>query len=351
MITLCKVILVAKAKEDLEWFCRFEAIEAIEAITDPTKVWARNMTPVYYGNDIKIGETSNLVFAESDFGKDAKEFTKFCHSHGFECGEEITGIKYDSSKERCILCELASYKGLMNSLSFYNEHVEREVDCILYESSHFYVTSELGALKQGYLMVVPKEHILSVAQFPNGYMTEYNQVCKDVETLLLGAYPTDSLGNPSSVTFMEHGSGPSGITSHKKSIVHAHTHAVVNFRLKPLYQEMVQLKEIDNIQVAKDIHYFSYQESIDGPLKICMDPAIYVQRQFPRQVMADELDMAPGQYNWRKVGFEENIRATLYNIHEFLTKNLNSLPLRIQNRTRGFIEGYPRREDNDMLED
>ena len=49
---------------------------------------------------------------------------------------------------------------------------------------------------------------------------------EDVELLLKGTF-----GKSIPVTFWEHGSGPSGLTSHKKSIVHAHLHVIIDFCL------------------------------------------------------------------------------------------------------------------------
>ena len=189
-------------------------------------------------------------------------------------------------------------------------------------------------------MIVPKQHILSVAQFYPALMVEYNQVCKDLEYILQGAYPEATC-----VTFMEHGSAPGGITSHKKSIVHAHTHVVTDFQLSDHHKRMVKLTPIDDISLASETHYFSYQEGSDGQLMICMDSNVYVQRQFPRQVMAEDLKLAPGQYNWRKVGFEENVHATLFHVFNYL-KNAE-LPKRIADRTRGFVIGYAKREDHE----
>lgn len=337
MITKNRVILCALSVDTLKFASRFEAIEEVKNVDATTieDVWARNKTPITISHSTN---TSTEFLTVPELSGDAKAFIAFCYENGFECGEEVTGIKYDTANERCILCELASYKGMMNTLEYYNKNVEKEVDCIIYESPHFYVTSELGALIQGYLMIIPKQHILSVAQFSSSLLTEYNQVCKDVEEILLGAYP-----NAKSVTFMEHGSAPGGITSHKKSIVHAHTHVVVDFKLSPNHKKMVQLQHIEDIRVAKKTHYFSYQEGSDGKLMICMDDNVYVQRQFPRQVMADELKLAPGQYNWRVVGFEENVHATLYNIHNYL--KTASCSGRIKNRTLGFVLGYAQRED------
>ena len=337
MITRNKVLLITKSTAVAKFVRSFEAVEEINDISQTSRVWENNKTPVILG---AANVNCPAIYLPEEGFVDDKAFIEFSHENGFECGEMITGIKYDSNQERCILCELASLKGMPTTMETYNRVVDKEVDCIIYSSPHFYVTSELGALKQGYLMIVPKQHILSVAQFYPALMIEYNQVCKDLEYVLKGAYP-----EASGVTFMEHGSGPSGITSHKKAIVHAHTHVVTDFQLSDHHKRMVKLEPIDDITLANKTHYFSYQEGSDGQLMICMDNNVYVQRQFPRQVMAEDLKLAPGQYNWRMVGFEENVHATLFHVFNYL-KNAE-LPKRIADRTRGFVLGYAKREEHE----
>ena len=337
MITRNKVLLITKSTAVAKFVRSFEAVEEINDVSQVYRVWENNKTPVILG---AANVNCPAIYLPEEGFVDDKAFIEFSHENGFECGEMITGIKYDSNQERCILCELASLKGMPTTMETYNRVVDKEVDCIIYSSPHFYVTSELGALKQGYLMIVPKQHILSVAQFYPALMIEYNQVCKDLEYVLKGAYP-----EASGVTFMEHGSAPGGITSHKKSIVHAHTHVVTDFQLSDHHKRMVKLTPIDDISLASETHYFSYQEGSDGQLMICMDNNVYVQRQFPRQVMAEDLKLAPGQYNWRKVGFEENVHATLFHVFNYL-KNAE-LPKRIADRTRGFVLGYAKREEHE----
>lgn len=337
MITKRQVLLVATEKV-INFMVRFEAIARINSISQCEEIWRNNKTPCCMKKQIE-GNLPSYAIEVKKFGeRNVEEFITFCHENGFECGEFKTGHVYDTSKERCILCELANLKGMLASLASYNEMVDKEVDCIIYESRNFYVTSELGAIKPGYLMIVPKEHILSVAQFSKGYMTEYTQVCLDVESILKGTY-----GMEKSVVFFEHGSGPTGKSSHKKSIVHAHTHVVVDFKLDKKYLKMVQMHPIEDISVARGVHYFSYQEGSDGRLMIAMNPEVYVQRQFPRQVMAEEMGLAPGQYNWRNVEFTENVKAQLYRLYEFLKKG--EVSPRIRERTKAFVEGYERRED------
>ena len=330
MITKNKVILCTKVRS--KFLSKFEALEYINSVSKAKEVWQRNKTPIVLEEE-SLESHDVIPVPEEVIGK-TEEFTEFCHNNGFECGEYRTGETFDTKLERCFLCEIANHRGFTD-LKFYNQYVDKSVDCIIYESPKFYVTSELGALKQGYLMIVPKEHILSVAQLPYTYMKEYQEVCEDIEQILLKAF------NGNVVCFMEHGSGPSGITSHKKSIVHAHTHVVVDFTLKLEFKEMVKLIPCKDISKAKENHYFSYQEGARGQLMISKDPRVYVQRQFPRQVMADQLGLAPDQYNWRLYDFNENVEATLFHLYKSLILEKEG---RIFNRTRGFVEGYPLRK-------
>lgn len=339
MITRNRVILVVGDgifEYASQWLSAFEAIEGIDFAQDADGVWRRNKTP--FMKELTPGTPYNFLKIPMNLIGNAELFTDFCYANGFECGEYITGKKYDTSKERCILCELAHYKGMRATMELYNANVEQRIDCILYESESFYVVPELGSIKQGYIMIVPKEHVLSVAQFSDELLEEYEEVCEDIEELLKGVY-----GHDKPVVFFEHGSGPSGITSHKKSIVHAHTHVVSDFTLKKEYQDMVCMEPIDDIRIAKGTHYFSYQEGCKGQLLIAMRHDVYVQRQYPRQIMAMEYNLAPGQYNWRKVAFDENVDATLYNVYYYLQGS--NVPERISKRTRGFVKGFSKRED------
>lgn len=341
MITRNRVVLVVS--DDIfeyasQWLSAFEAIEEIDVREEAEDVWRRNKTPFMKESDVEARNDQSILKVQVHLIGKVEAFTEFCYANGFECGEYVTGIKYDTFKERCILCEIAHYKGMKSTMEFYNANVETRMDCIIYESESFYVVPELGSIKQGYIMIVPKEHVLSVAQFSDKLITEYAEVCEDIEELLKGAY-----GQYKPVVFFEHGSGPSGITSHKKSIVHAHTHVVVDFILSKKYQDMVCMEPIDDIRDAKETHYFSYQEGSKGQLMIAMKYDVYVQRQYPRQIMAMEYNLAPGQYNWRKVAFDENVDATLYNLHCYLRYGNPSERIRV--RTQGFLKGFAQRED------
>ena len=337
MITSTRLVLATTSQPNLNVFTKHEAITLIDDVKKSEQVWRNNKTPIML-SDEQIPDTLQVPFFEGDVTEISEQFIEFCHANGIESGEYISGIKYDSNKERCILCELASCKGMNGDMAFYNRNVTRPVDCIIYDSRYFYVVPELGALKLGFLMIVPKEHYLSVAQYPPALLKEYQQVCEDLEEILKNTFGAKI------VTFFEHGTAPGGYTSHKKSIVHAHTHVVTDFVMEDKYKEMVQLKTIDDINVAAHTHYFSYQEGAHGDLQIAMDSEVYVQRQFPRQVMALQLGLAPGQYNWRHAAFHENSAATVYRLYTYL-KTLQPKNGRLFERTRDFVIGYSQRDD------
>jgi len=341
MITEKRWLLYTSNERILKLLKKFEGVEEITDDEQVEEVWSFNKTPVVNHKRVAVSKHIEVALQVPEWKSEdfIRFFEKWAHAHGFECGEFKTGEIVNTREESCVLCAIGAHKGLSKSLMVYNENVPQEMDCIIYESAHFFVTSELGALKRGYLMIIPKEHdYLSIAQLPGIYRSEYQEVCRDVECILKGAF------GDKPVSFFEHGSGPSGLTSHKKSIVHAHTHVVIDFVLKQKYLNMLQMKRLDDLSKARETHYFAYKVGADGKRYCCYDPRVYVQRQFPRQVMAMELGYTPEQYNWRKYKFEENMHTTLYYLYKYLSSNKLLNP-RIAERTKGFVDGYARRED------
>lgn len=339
MITMVRVLLITSNENVVSELRKFEAISEIKDTKSVRKVWSNNKTPVLLTN--KTITEVGYVALKVPFDKiEPEEFTKWAYKHGFEPGEYSTGIKFNTREESCVLCSLVGHKAISTDTGIYNSETT-EVDMIVYESRNFIVVPELGSIKPGYLMIVPKKHdYLSVAQIPKRYMAEYAQVCEDVEVLLKGAF-----GKDKPVVFFEHGSGPSGFTSHKKSIVHAHTHVIIDFTLKKKYLDMVKMKPCPDLSVAADTHYFAYKVGAKGERLCCYDDEVYVQRQYPRQIMAMELGLAPNLYNWRSTSFSENIRTTLFRLWNYITKT-NNISDRILERTENFKIPYGERFSN-----
>jgi hypothetical protein len=186
MITSNRTLLFTKDERLIASLAKFEAIESIAHLSEVEKVWRCNKTPIILSDDGGIG------IMVPDFNVNGtnfeKEFTAWAYENGIEPGELSRGMKFNSEKEPCILCAIGSYRGGTKSAVVYNRTVEKEVDCIVYESDNFYVASEKGALKKGFLMIVPKSHILSVAQFPEELYQEYKEVSEDIEQILVATF-------------------------------------------------------------------------------------------------------------------------------------------------------------------
>ena len=288
MITRKKVVLIANVEVEVaKKEFRYEAIEIIDDVKKIEDIWNLNKTPLLLKKSMNkktIQKLTNFEIIEvPDFIFGEENFISFCHSNGFECGEFIRDKKFDTSKDKCFLCGISEHMGIKGPLWVYNQRVKRESDCIIYDSPHFFVKIELGCLIPGMVMINPKCHCLSAAQIPEENFEEYFQVMCDIEFLLKAIY------GDKPVIFFEHGSAPSGFSSHKRSIVHAHTHVAWGISFEQKYLDMVSLKPADDIRAFKEKKYLSYQEGTRGQLYVSADPAVYVQRQYPRQVIGDIL--------------------------------------------------------------
>ena len=351
MITERRCVLTINKRDRMSLLKRFEAIVEISSLDEVERVWSLNKTPVM----LCSAEESRKLHQENQGKYDVIEvpyivydrfidmFENWAHAQGFECGEYITGEKYPVDKGDCVFCRIMDEAEDCESTFQYNAKTKKEMNMVIYESPNFLVLPERGSLKPGFVMIIPKDHqYFSIAQMPEELSDEYQEVCDDIEIILSNSFRNKK------VIFFEHGSGRAGYTSHPKSIVHAHTHVVVDFELDQKYLDMVQMKPIKDIRDASDSHYFAYKVGSRGERYITMDPEVYVQRQFPRQVMALELSLTPEMYNWRFFDFDEHISSTLFRVHCFLNGSSPTISDRIAERTEAFVEAYHLRRKKDF---
>jgi hypothetical protein len=189
-------------------------------------------------------------------------------------------------------------------------------------------------MKKGMLMINPKKHILSAAAIPDEMLKEYFEVMDDVEFILKLTYGDDD------VIFFEHGSAPDGISSHQRSIVHAHTHVAWGVSFAQKYLDAVCLEPVEDIRSLRGKKYMSYQNGTKGQFIAVSDKRVYVQRQYPRQVIADIIGLDNRLSNWRVEPFDENIAETFADIYNCLTKYKCFLSERIVKNTECFVTGY-----------
>ena len=56
------------------------------------------------------------------------------------------------------------------------------------------------------------------------------------------------------------------------------------------------------------------------------DSDVYLQRQVHRQIYAEEHNLAFGQFNWRKVAFEDQTETNVWQLYSYLSSPNNVAP-------------------------
>ena len=149
---------------------------------------------------------NNLNFDESII----KQFEDFAISYNCDIGDHksnSSGLSGTPTAEDCTYCKF------LNGLS-------GTYDTILYSSANFFVMCTLGQFINGYLLIIPYNHIMSNAELNESKRKEFQTVLDDISYILKMTY------NVSNVLVFENGTGNSGIGKAKNSIAHSHTHIV-----------------------------------------------------------------------------------------------------------------------------
>lgn len=87
MITRNKVLLITKSTAVAKFVRSFEAVEEINDISQTSRVWENNKTPVILG---AANVNCPAIYLPEEGFVDDKAFIEFSHENGFECGEMIT---------------------------------------------------------------------------------------------------------------------------------------------------------------------------------------------------------------------------------------------------------------------
>lgn len=226
---------------------------------------------------------------------------------GDHSSQDSTGMVAQSKKD-CLLCRI------YNKTAPNTEH-------ILYDTRYFYVVPGTGAFFEGYLMIVPKEHVMSFGLLEPAALREFFRVLNDMRSLLEAIYGKK-------VFAFECASGKTGAGKHKTSIVHAHVH------LAPT--DMPVLKEVqksglnpclihkEDLQEYGEYPYMLYVDQEDNWF-IASDPNCYYPRQQPRQVLANYM----GQYdvyNWREHPYRERMDIIATQFRDYCHNNFEYLP-------------------------
>ena len=183
---------------------------------------------------------------------------------------------------------------------------------ILEETTYFYVIPAVGSLVVGYVLILCKRHIYSMAELNNKEQKEYEDLIEKYRNIFKSIYKKYPI-------VFENGSPNIENKTKANSIDHAHTH-IVNYQYK---NEEKIIKNLNFNPIGELTQLTKKQNYI---LYINPNKVIYMTTNFPsisqlmRLVMAKELKIE-SKYKWEKETFKENIEQTIIDITTSITNN------------------------------
>ena len=256
-----------------------------------------------------------------------EDFPKILNHCGVDAGDHIchdsNSASYKKIKEKCFICKVA--KGCPEK----PEH-------ILYESDNYIVLPGLGAFFEGYVMIVPKKHVMSMAELAeesDELYEEFLRVLNDMRFILESIYHKK-------IFVFECGSGKGGAGKHTTSIVHAHVHmapsdipVLKSVQKSGLHPGLIHPRSLKNYGEYPYMLYIDQEDT----WYIVSDPDTYFPRQHPRQILADHMGLEEGKYNWRVYPYREKMDEIAEEIYSFLRKEYDNLPVWIQDSVKKYI--------------
>jgi ATP adenylyltransferase len=185
----------------------------------------------------------------------------------------------------------------------------------LYETANFLVLPSLGAIVEGWLLVLPKNHSLCLGSLDSALLEELKDLTDKLRPALSAAFSYKP-------TVFEHG------PSHPKSVLgcgidHAHLHLVpLEFKLSSSHR--VQNLEWEGItddlaslsaSYQKGAEYLLLWEPDSQPV-LSINPA--APSQFFRRAIAEVL-LAPHQFDYRTHPFTERVLSTIARLRPHLS--------------------------------
>lgn len=183
--------------------------------------------------------------------------------------------------------------------SFDKDKIE---NTIIEETKYFYVLPGVGALVDGYLLIVSKRHVNSMADLEDNEKCEYKKIINKYRKKF------NSIYNKYPIIF-EHGTPKIHSKNKANSVFHAHTHIVNhNFNDENKIISNLKFKIINSItEIKNNKNYISYINA-SGVNMVSYDfPS---ESQLMRKYIACDLKNED-KYNWRDYSFIDNIKLTI----------------------------------------
>ena len=114
-------------------------------------------------------------------GNIANQFRAIADRHNCDIGDHVTnssGLNGSPNIEDCGYCRFWHKK-------IYDIDLP---ELVVYQSKHFFVLPTLGEFITGYLLIIPIDHVMSIAELVSSIRNEFLDVLEDITTILKLTY-------------------------------------------------------------------------------------------------------------------------------------------------------------------
>lgn len=175
---------------------------------------------------------------------------------------------------------------------------------ILYASDNFLVIPALGSLIPGYIMIISRNHINSMAYLSDIEMHELLNIINHIRKIIIDKFHITPI-------LFEHGSAPGCFDKAANSIDHAHLHLIpismTNEATIIKHSLASKIQNLQNLTSFKGKPYFLY---VNNQQQHYLSHNVILPSQYMRKWIAKEVGR-PNEWDWREFQFIENINITI----------------------------------------
>lgn len=199
----------------------------------------------------------------------------------------------------------------MQNCPFCNIDKTKIYNTVLDETKYFYVIPDRCSIVDGYILIISKSHINSMADLKSEEMLEYENLIHKYREIFYSIYKKYPI-------IFEHGTPKIEDKNKANSIFHSHTHIVNhNYKNEKSLLEKENFRKVTKIMdIDNNKNYIFYTNP---------NNEIYVTNnfkpisQFMRIEIAKDLNLLD-YYDWHKNYFQDNVLSTINRVNEKLNE-------------------------------
>jgi ATP adenylyltransferase len=207
-------------------------------------------------------------------------------------------------KRNCIYC--------LNILSSTGEQSIKPWDKAIYETANFIITPSIGAMIEGWILIISKRHVPAMGALTEKELSELNELLIKTRHLMRLSY--------GSAVVFEHGPACEG-TAFGCGIDHAHFHVIpLSTTLAPLVERELRstvkweaindVRDLSRIHVRNESYLYILENNGIHGIAACLRD---IPSQFMRRIIANSLGI-PALYDYKKYEFRQNTIATFHRL-------------------------------------